>query len=85
MYSQSLPCSPSAKVILALHGVDSEAYEDSSRDDKGLQHQVNVKECDNNTQRQTLKNSLGNNAQVKNTPHIHSVHVHGLTNVKSKM
>ena len=80
----TIPCSPSAEVVFALHGVGGEADEDSSGDDKSLQHQVHIKVGDNNTQRQTLKNSLRKQS-LYGTHHTQCRGHSALTNVKSKM
>lgn len=51
LYAYSLPRSPCAEIIFALHGVGGEANEDSSGDDKSLQNKIHIKVGDNNTQR----------------------------------
>ena len=50
-----LPCAPCAKVVLALHGVDTEGKEHSRGDDKCFQDEVNIIEGDDSTQRDALE------------------------------
>ncbi len=59
----SLPCSPGAEVILALHGVGREPKEDSSGDNKCLEDQIHVVEGYYRTQRDGLQESLSERAR----------------------
>ena len=84
LYAYSLPRSPCTEVIFALHGVGGEANEDSSGDDKSPQNKIHIKVGDNNTQRQTLKNSLRKESQSSISHTMYGGHS-TLTNVKSRM